>query len=130
MTIHVRVECEGVTPILFNRKTPEMLQELWDKTKKPKTAGRPPPRDHCEKLLHRTSDGVFYLPAEMLFASLVAAGQFVRLDGKRQMSTAKSTALPSFLTLLDAAMPLSHQQWEVDMRGGVNPNGGEAVAIV
>lgn len=63
-------------------------------------------------------------------SALIAAGQAVRLEGKRQISTAKSTVLPAFLTLLDLRMPLSHQQWEVDMRGGVNPNGTEGICIV
>jgi hypothetical protein len=67
----------------------------------------------------------------MLMSSLIAAGQFVRLEGRRQISTAKSTTLPAFLTLLDSTLALPHQQWEVDMRGGVNPGaGGGAVCIV
>lgn len=130
MTIQIKIRCEGVTPILFNRKTPEMLQALWDKSKAPKNAGRPLPREHAQKCLYTDEIGAPYLPGEMLMSALIAAGQQVRLDGRRQISTAKSTVLPGFLTLLDARMPLTPGDWEVDLRGGVNPNGGEAVCIV
>mgnify|MGYP001573822798 CR=1 FL=1 len=129
MTIRIKVRCEGVTPILFNRKPLELLQELWSKEKKAKTASRPSPREHCERALYKTEKGECYIPGEMLMASLISAGSFVRLDGKRQISSAKSTVLPAFLTLLDHQMILPDQRWEADLRGGCNPNGGEAVAI-
>lgn len=130
MTIQIKVRCEGVTPILFNRKSPELLQRLWSPDKKAKTAPRPLPREHAEKCLYTLPDGRHYVPGEMLMSSLIAAGAFVRLEGRRQISSAKSTTLPAFLTLLDSQLILSHQAWEVDMRGGVNPNGNEAVCIV
>ncbi len=130
MTIHVRVRCEGVTPILFNRKTPELLQRLWTKEKAPRNAPRPLPRDHAATCLHTTAEGVHYLPIEMLTACLIRAGVFVRLDGKRQVSTATSTVLPAFIDIQGTAFPLTSQAWEVDMRGGVNPVGGEAICIV
>lgn len=130
MTIHVRVRCEGITPILFNRKSEELLQQLWAPDKKAKTAPRLPPREHAEKCLYTQPDGKHYIPGEMLMSSLIAAGSFVRLEGRRQISSAKSTTLPAFLTLLDSALVLPHQQWEVDMRGGVNPGGGQAVCVV
>lgn len=128
--IHVKIQCEGVTPILFNRKTEAMLQGLWSKEKKPKTASRPLPREHAITCLYTNAEGKHFVPAEMLMSALIAAGSFVRLDGKRQLSNAKSTVLPAFITLLDTQMVLTHQEWEVDMRGGVNPNGNEAVCIV
>jgi hypothetical protein len=106
--------------------------------KKAKTAPRPErSRDEAEPKLYVTKDGKPYLPTENIFSCLVAAGQSVRLDGKRQMSTAKSTVLPAYLALLDQFVPLLDPDapdraptWEVDMRQGRNPNGGEAVCIV
>ena len=65
--------------------------------------------------------------ARMLMAALINAGQYIRLDGKRQVSTAKSTTLPSFLELEDQELPLLYQEqgWSVDWAGGVNPNGSK-----
>ena len=134
--IRVEIQCQGVTPLLMNRLTMEGLENIRNKVKAPKGAGKPIPRDEAAPKVHQTEDGKPIIPTEALFACLVAAGQFARLDGKRQISTAKSTLLPAFLTmedpyiLLHGEKPGDKPKWEVDMRQGKNPNGGEAVAIV
>ena len=133
MTILVDVTCEGSSPILFNRKSEEMLYRLWSREKAPKNASRPDVKVECEGKLYKSqTTGLYFIPARMLMAALINAGQYIRLDGKRQVSTAKSTTLPSFLELEDQELPLLYQEqgWSVDWAGGVNPNGGEAVAIV
>jgi hypothetical protein len=127
----------GISPLLMNRMTEEQLLSLRKTgVKKGKSAGRPErTRDEAEPKLYVTKDGEPYLPTENVFSCLVSAGQMVRLDGKRQVSTAKGTILPSFLDLLDPYILLLHPEgkpveWEVDMRQGRNPNGGEAVCII
>lgn len=135
--VTLEVTCIGVTPLLMNRMTPETLEQIRTKAKRSKNASRPAsPRDEAAPKVYLTGDGKPYVPTENLLACLIAAGQFVRLDGKRQVSTAKSTALPAFLTLDDPFLPLfvvktgKPPTWEVDMRPGRNPNGGEAVCLV
>ena len=65
---------------------------------------------------------------------LIAAGIYIRLDGKRQLSTAKSSLLPGFMSILDTELPLfdpdtgKAPSWIVDMRRAVNPNGGTVCA--
>ena len=122
----------------MNRMTPETLEGLRKPGgKKAKTAPRPEKtRDEAEPRVYTTKDGHPYIPSENLFSCLVKAGQSVRLDGKRQMSTASSTTLPAYMVLLDPYIPLvdptteKPPAWEVDVRQGKNPNGGEAVCIV
>lgn len=129
--ITVAVTCEGRTPLLMNRVQPETLLMIRDKSKKPKTA--PPkgaPREEAANKVYEMPDGRFYVPSVNLMSALIAAGQFIRLDGKRQVSTAKSTVLPAFLTLLDPEIVLDTPGWEVDIRAGRNPNGGEMVCLV
>lgn len=137
--VSVEVYCVGRSPLLVNRMTETQLEGLRKVGgKKAKTAPRPErTRDEAEPKLYVTKDGDPYLPTENIFSCLVHAGQMVRLDGKRQMSTSKSTMLPAFLTMLDPFVPLLDPEsprrapaWEVDMRQGRNPNGGEAVCIV
>lgn len=120
----------------MNRLTPETLENIRTKAKKSKNASRPAtPRLEAEPKVYRTKDGDPYVPTENLLACLIAAGQSVRLDGKKQVSTAKSTMLPAFLTLEDLYLPLldapsgKPPAWEVDVRPGRNPNGGEAVCL-
>lgn len=134
----VEVRATGATPLLLNAMPQEtlmgLIRGLVDKPAK--TAERATPRVMCEPKIHKLRDGRPCIPPNMLYSTLIAAGQFVRLDGKRQVSTATSTQLPGLMRLVSAEIPLVRPgtneaaQWEVDLRQGRNPNGGEAVALV
>jgi hypothetical protein len=134
--VQVQVVVEGSTPLLMNAMSQEQLLKIWFKEKSPKTATRRQPREEAESKLHRLPDGTPHVPTKCLYATFINAGQFMRLDGKRQISTADKTILPSMLSLIDATLPLSaphkdeYATWEVDIQQGRNPNGGEAVCII
>jgi len=118
----------------MNRLPEDVLLALHTKEKRKFTAPRLP-REEAERKLYRQENGEPYVPTENLMACLIAAGVFIRLDGKRQISTKGSTLLPSFLAIENRFCPLSNGDgkpatWEVDMRQGRNPNGGEAVCII
>lgn len=131
--VHARVE--GMTPLLMNAMSRETLLNMRDKKKPAKNAAKPTPREEADGKLHRMADGRPHIPVGMLYSCLIGAGQFVRLDGKRQISTAKSSVLPGMLSIESAFLPLVNAAgleaaWEVDIAQGRNPNGGEAVCIV
>lgn len=128
----ILVRLSGTAPLMFNRMSMETLLAIRSKVKKPKTAPPENPRDEAKlKLYYLNGDeSKPILPREMLWANLVSAGQFIRLDGKRTMSTAKATVLPAFMMIEDAYSLIQPKDWEVDIRAGRNPNGGEAVCIV
>jgi hypothetical protein len=120
---------------LMNAMTMAVLLGLREKKKPSKNAARPLPREEADAKVHRMPNGEPHIPVHMLMACLVGAGQFVRLDGKRQVSTAKSSVLPGMLTIQSSYLPLITAKgavaaWEVDVAQGRNPNGGEAVCIV
>jgi hypothetical protein len=126
----LKVTCKGITPLLMNRVSEEELLKIRDKVKPPKGASRKTPREECQSKVYEDSNKKPYLPSSMLYSCLVAAGQHVRLDGKRQISTAKSTMLPQFLTIKSETLALdTPTPWEVDLRQGRNPNGGELVVL-
>lgn len=135
----IRVVCIGVSPLLMNRVSEEVLLSLDDKSNKAAKSApkRGTPRERCEEKVHKDGHGRPCIGSDAMLASLRNYGRFVRLDGKRQVSTATSTVLPSFLSLQDLHLPLFDPDnllnpvvWEVDMRRGTNPNGGEMVCIV
>lgn len=134
----VRVHCSltGLTPLLMNAMSEEQLLAIRDKVKKPRMASKPSLRDEAASKVHLLSDGRPHMPIKALYSCLINAGQFIRLDGKRQITTAKATVLPGMLTLEDVTLPLhipgteNAPVWEVDIQQGRNPNGGEAVCIV
>ena len=130
----IEITLRGVTPLLMNRLSDEILLALHMKDKRKFSAPRLP-RDEAERKLYRQEDGQPYVPVENLMACFIAAGVFIRLDGTRQLSTNGSTLLPSFLSIENRFCPVLNAcgdpaSWEVDMRQGRNPNGGEAVCII
>jgi hypothetical protein len=130
----IKTLLRGVTPLLMNRMPDDQLLALHTREKRHFTAPKEP-REAAGTKLYRSADGTPYLPTENLMACLIAAGMYIKLDGKRQMSTKQSTLLPGFLTIEDPYLPLRRDNsepavWEVDMRQGRNPNGGEAVCVV
>jgi hypothetical protein len=135
--VMVEVTMTGRSPLLMNPMAGDDLLKLWDKSgKKAKNAERPTLREAAESRLYRTNDGWLYVPSKCLMACLIGAGQYIRLDGKRQVSTAKSSTLPGILSIHDHYLRLykpgtdETPTWEVDVQQGRNPNGGEAVALV
>jgi hypothetical protein len=126
----VHVTLSGVTPLLMNAMSTEQLLAIRDKVKPARNASKPSPREEADSKIHRMPNGDPHIPVAMLMSCLIGAGQFVRLDGKRQVSTAKSTVLPGLLTIDDRWLALSPKKWEVDIAQGRNPNGGEAVCII
>lgn len=139
MSVHqLNVECTGIAPLLMNAMSEEQLLALWHKQSKGRNAARPAPKDHCETVLYLNKKKQPIIPATNLYAALVEAGRFLIYKGKQQISTRKDTILPAFFTLEGTEFELldpnakgkKAAQWEVDIRKGTNPNGGEAVAIV
>jgi len=126
----VRARLEGISPLLMNAMSQEQLLNIRDKVKSARNAAKPTPREEADSKVHRMPNGEPHIPTSMLMACLIGAGQFVRLDGKRQISTAKSTVLPGLVTIEDRWLPLTPVTWEVDIAQGRNPNGGEAVCII
>lgn len=130
------VECTGIAPLLMNAMSQEQLLALWNKERAPRGAARPEPRDHCKKVLYLNRSKKPIIPQPNLYSALVDAGRFIILEGKTKMSTRKDTTLPAYLTLEATEYELKDPKtgkpagWEVDIRKGTNPNGGEAVAIV
>lgn len=132
----IEVEFEGSSPLFMNRMSLEQLELLRTK-KRAKFVAPKDPRDEADPKVYRTEDGKPYLPTENFVSCLIAAGLYIKLDGKRQMTTSKSTLLPGFMTVENPFLMLTNGNgnghaptWEVDMRQGRNPNGGQAICIV
>src|SRR5215831_13591373 len=92
--VQVRILFAGVTPLLMNAMSEEQLLAIRDKKKAPKTAARPSLRDEAASKVHQLPDGRACIPLQALYATFINAGQFIRLDGKRQITTEKKTILP------------------------------------
>lgn len=126
----------GVSPMLMNRMTDEALLGLVLKTKAPKNAANKGVKEQCEEKIYRDPESTICIPAKNLFASLAEAGRSVRLDGKKQVSTADSSKLAAILSIEGEYLPLVKASdntqpagWVERLDKGTNPNGGTAVGI-
>lgn len=135
-TTIIEIGIVGIAPLLMNRMTEEALMQLATGAKAAKTAAKKDVIAQCEEKIYRNEQGKVCFPAQNLFSALSEAGRSVRLDGKKQVSTAESSKLaaimtinePSFL-LVDGADNSQEAKWASSMMKGTNPNGGTAVAI-
>ncbi len=131
--ITVRAKFVGVSPILMNPATDEMLDELFGGAgaRKAKDTDRTPAQEATKKVI-KDEGGTIGIPASYLFSCLVEAGRLVKLDGKRAISTKDTTLLPSFLTIEEIFFPFRDQkeQWKTDKRRGIIPGKGITVCIV
>jgi hypothetical protein len=124
------VTISGVTPLLMNRFPDE------DPNAKPRSSmigDKGTPRDQACKKTYETPDGVLYIPGPNIYSGLIEAGKFHKV-GKRQVTTLKSSLIPSGIFLLDPECPLFDPQtkekmtaWEVDSRPVVIPSTGGKV---
>ncbi len=134
--IRVRCVLSGLTPLLMNAMSEEQLLAIREKRKGAKNASKPTPKEEASSKVYRLASGEPHVPVKNLYACLIGAGQYVRLDGKRQVSTLKTTTLPGMLTIEDTSLPLFHGEkhepatWQTDIQQGRNPNGGEAVCVI
>jgi hypothetical protein len=108
----------GITPLIIDRFTNEMLEGRTPGTTNKRT--EPTPLEQAGAKLYKYDDGRPYLPAIYLFRSIIDAGRFIKI-GKRQLSTRDETIVPSFLSLVGIDYPIrSKEGWRVDARGIVN----------
>lgn len=118
----------GISPLLMNPMTEEVLEGIRTKTSPPKRTDWTREQEAATKL-YTDGSGAVGIPSLNLFASLVEAGRRVKVSGK-QISTASSTILPSFLSIDEFFMPFKGEpSWVADMRRGSGDK-GQAVPIV
>ncbi len=98
------IEVGGVTPLMMDMMSEATLESLDTGIRPPEQKDRPSV-DKAKEKIYRNDDGVIALPIEMLIGSLIRAGQKVK-NGKEKISTAKTTTLFEFLTILSVDLPL------------------------
>jgi hypothetical protein len=155
MIKRLEVVVYGESPMMQNKVPLEVLLGLLDGTKKPKSKqGQADTRQIAEDHLYqfaaagKKKEHYVGLPLKNLMSCLVGAGRYVRLDGKRQLSTKDSTLLTGMLSLsgepsttdephVRLLRPVTGKGWdkwaacewvESIMRGR-NPNSSDMVAI-
>jgi hypothetical protein len=128
--------CVGITPLLMHRMPEEMIQRVLIDGERPVKETDLEPRERCEKngYFYRdpndTENGAFGIPTDHLLSAMKAGGRDVKI-GKSKVSTATSTKLHSFLTVLEDFLPFGadEQDWVPDVRRGNMSSGSSKVAV-
>jgi hypothetical protein len=128
----------------MDRMSDETLEGLATGVRAPEQKDRPAEEKAAGKI-YRDDGGKIALPAEMLTGALVFAGQKVK-NGKKQISTAKSTTLFELLQVNNVWLPLTNGAvdpasvvgnvaksgdlpWVVDKRKGMGYQGKTPTAV-
>lgn len=122
----VKVQIEGVTPLLMNRFTGESEVKLASGTSPVYAGEKGLPRQQAEKKLYADDKGNLFIPGANVFACIVEAGKFHKA-GKNKLTTQKTSLIPAGLMVEEIVCPLNTKEWEVDSRSVVNPSTGGRV---
>lgn len=127
----IRATLRGISPILMNPMTDDLLEGLWGGSSKRKARIEQTMEEAAKSKLIRDENGKIGIPAEYLLAALVTAGRYVKYDARKNFSTADSSLVPAFIFLEDMFYPFKNQKVKhvVDKRRGVLNNGGKEVAV-
>lgn len=131
----VVVTCTGVSALLLNPMTPEILKTLPGSgisAGARKMREEISPEEMAESKVLKNEKGEMGFPVDYLFASLVAAGRKVKLEKRTNISTADGTLLFSFLSIEGEFVAFLDQKagWETDIRRVVNKTTKGAMAAV
>jgi hypothetical protein len=121
----VRVEIQGLTPMLCNRFHDE-AQIAATEGKSLSSAAREPetPQEECKKKLYIGTDGKPIIPSPNLFRALIDAGTFFKV-GKNKITTVRTSMVPSGLAIEEIEISIKHKEpWKVDTRPIRNPATG------
>lgn len=122
--MRVKAKVRGLSPLLLNRFTEDAEVAVSSGTRVSIRANCELPREVAEKKLYKDKkSGDLYLPGNMIFAAIVAAGVFHKA-GKSKMTTQKSSLIPAGVAISELICPLTCPGWEVDSRAVVNPSTG------
>lgn len=131
----VKIHCVGVSPLMMDKMSDETLEGLATGVRPPEVKDKPAEEKAAAKI-YRNDEGKIALPVEMLMGSLVFAGQKVK-NGKKQISTAKTTTLFELLQIHNVSLPLSNGEvnangdlpWVVDKRKGIGNQAKTPTAV-
>lgn len=126
---------EGITPILLNPATPELLADLEGQVKRGKVKLSNEEKVAKIAAYYEDNFGRLGLTRNYIDGNVVNAGRKVKADARSNITAStKSTMLWALMELhagsfLPFVPEIPTTALQVDVQKGVNPNGGEAVVI-
>lgn len=115
----VKVRLEGRTPLMMNRFYDEAQIASTGGERATASGDRLSPEDDARRRLYLNDEGAPIVPQPMLFSAIIEAGKHFK-QGKRQLTTSKSSMIPGFIDIDGIEFVLdtngSDPAWSVDSR--------------
>jgi|GEM_PF-429118 len=132
----VLVTIEGKSPMLQHAMTEDTVVNVLIRGERPQKDKTAKLEDIAKLGLYLGPKGEFGIKSDCLFACLREAGRMVKFDGRKSISTATSTMLPSFLTIEppidegDGFIPfVGEAKWVHVVHRGNLKNAGKETAV-
>lgn len=125
-TKFVKVVIQGVSGLLMNRFETGPDGPLGDggATREVHHGEFGTPREQAEKKAYRNSETKeLFVPAANLYASIIGAGIFHKLNNKK-VTTQNESLVPAGMWIRELILPLGTKDYEVDSRRAVIPKTG------
>jgi len=118
--MEIKVEIEGIAPMLHSKFSDEAVLAIENGTSKAMVGEKKTRKQQAESLLYADSKGNPIFPGPNIFAAIIAAGVFHKA-GKKQVTTAKSSLVPAGIAVLEIECPMlgldgKPAQWDIDSR--------------
>ena len=119
----IKVEIQGVSPLLLNRFNEAAQEKSANATSAVHGGKKAAPREQAHPKLYLDSNGNPVLPGPNLFRAIIDAGTFIK-SGKSKVTTMRSSLVPAGIALLELELPIAPAKWETDSRAVVIPATG------
>lgn len=125
-SVRVRVLIRGISPILMNPATEEVLSQLPGSgvSGGAKNPNKERTREEIaeSRVIRDNRTNAVGIPVEYMYSCLKEAGRFVVFEKSKKISTADSTLLFSFMSIEEQFLPFIDQSeaYKIDVRRGVN----------
>jgi hypothetical protein len=111
--LEIKYTIQGISALLMHRFSEETYKQSKNAN------NNLTPREIAEKYLYVMEDGELYIPGDALYHSIMDAGKFHKY-GKRMITTAATSLLPSGCIMISEYALLGTKEWEVDSRPAMN----------
>jgi hypothetical protein len=119
----IQVTIEGLSPLLMNRVTENIEIKISSGTSKASVGEKGSPREQAKPKAYMDNKGYLYIPGPNIFACIIQAGTFHKIN-KKQVTTQKSSIVPAGILLEELVCPLNTKNFEIDSRSVVIPATG------
>lgn len=129
--VRIRLTCVGIKPILMDPAEKKKMREILLEGKRELPDRESTPEQIAARKIYRDPEGNISMPSGNFFRALIFGGRNVPLTPKKNMSTLKTTEVPSFIYIEEPWLEWhGDTEWIVDERKGRNPKDGTAMWLV